>query len=147
MGQHVSSYKGKLDSTVFGYTVATSIHIKTEKENEDNVLFRPFLYGLSTYENKNSTTNGNNRTDSGFLLCENDSQLWKDLIYVDQTYYKNNSKLTSAKQDKRCLALGSALTFDDIPLTTTQELQLSRRGFGCISPNIGLLSKIRKLDL
>jgi hypothetical protein len=153
MGQSVSSYKKNFDSAVFGYTTATSVYIKTNDEDEDNVLFKPFLYGLSAFPTSSPSLiketdacSNNNRADSGFLLCEKDSQLWKDLIYVDQTYY-NNNKLKPVKEARDSLTLGNPLTFDDILYTATQELYLSRRGFGLISPNIGLLSMIRKLDL
>ncbi|KAK4514204.1 uncharacterized protein ATC70_001792 [Mucor velutinosus] len=162
MGQTIShrNCKPKLGSTVFGYTTSTKVtappvYIKKadQDKREDNVLFKPFLYGLqSTGSNHSvdSVTENQGRTDSGFLLTGRDSQLWKDLMYVDQTYYPDERQKATYESEIEDLLIGDTLTFKDIycmSQNNMQDIDLTRRGVGFISPNIGLLSMMRKLDL
>jgi hypothetical protein len=159
MGQGASSNSNRksLGYIILGYRVTTSIYTKHhlgQEEKQDNVLFKPYLYGLdagslSKDPSSSSNSHGNNRTDSGFLLCEKDSQLWNNLIYVDQTYYSSCFlKSTRRFEPAEDLLIGDALTLDDVAITTiAQDIDLSKRGLGFLSPNIGLLPMIRKLDL
>ncbi|KAL9554735.1 hypothetical protein MBANPS3_002678 [Mucor bainieri] len=166
MGQTIShrNSKSKFGSTVFGYTTSTQIAAppvyinKADQDKpEDNVLFKPFLYGLQSTGSSHSVdsvtpaeTQG--RTDSGFLLTGKDSQLWKDLMYVDQTYYHPEKQQLEPAHESEIedLLIGDTLTFKDVACMSQnnmQDIDLTRRGFGFISPNIGLLSMMRKLDL
>lgn len=157
MGQTISHRnKKKFGSTVFGYTTTSAppIYIKKPDDNqqEDNVLFKPFLYGLESTGSSNSipsVTENQGRADSGFLLSGKDSQLWKDLMYVDQTYYPDVQQSSTNESEIQDLLVGDALTLEDISSISRnmQEIDLIKRGIGFISPNIGLLSMIRKLDL
>lgn len=152
----VTSSKKSFGSTLFGYTtsIKASVYIKNEeKEKDDNLLFKPFLYGLgiNQFHSQYSFTqdSSNNRTDSGFLLYENNSQLWKDLTYIDQTYY-NEQSITIQQQGQEIIyAPGDALNFNDLSsmCLSLHDINLSKRGFGSITSNIGLLTMIRKLDL
>lgn len=166
MGQGGSTNRKKsFGSVLLGYKVATSVYTKHHHEETlDNVLFKPFLYGLDddtllkspassssssgSSSSSSSYNYGNNRTDSGFLLCEKDSQLWNDLIYVDQTYYSSCFFKSMRPSEPEDSLIGDVLTVDDIVTTTLlQDLDLSKKGLGVISPYIGLLPMIRKLDL
>ncbi|KAI8647314.1 hypothetical protein BD408DRAFT_408975 [Parasitella parasitica] len=156
MGQTVSHRNNKnFGSTVFGYTTtsASSIYLKEadDTKQEDKVLFKPFLYGLASSESSTSvgSVRKQGRTDSGFLLSGKDSQLWKDLMYVDQTYYPEKQPKPTDEAEMEDLLVGDTLTLKDISSTSQnlQEVDLSKRGFGFITPNIGLLSMIRRLDL
>jgi hypothetical protein len=157
MGQAISHRnKKKFGSTIFGYTTtsAPSIYIKKidNIQPEDNVLFKPFLYGLESTGSSNSIpsiTENQGRADSGFLLSGKDSQLWKDLMYVDQTYYPDVQQNSINEFEIEDLLVGDTLTFEDISSISQnmQEIDLTKKGFGFISPNIGLLLTIRKLDL
>ncbi|KAI8086882.1 uncharacterized protein B0P05DRAFT_595102 [Gilbertella persicaria] len=161
MGQNAShGYDENKGSTIFGYIALAqplSVYMKQDREImvEDNLLFKSFLYGL---EGTNSSMSidkmeQENRTDSGlFLLSGKKSRLWKDLIYVDQTYYqqKEPSNLLQHCLRKDTLQLGSAITFQDVftmNLSNMQDVELTKRGLGLVSPNVGLLPMIRKLDL
>ncbi|GAN09219.1 leucine rich repeat protein [Mucor ambiguus] len=163
MGQTIShqNSKSKFGSTIFGYTTSTKITTppvyikKTDQDiREDNVLFKPFLYGLQSTGSNHSvdsvTTENQGRTDSGFLLTGKDSQLWKDLMYVDQTYYPDEQQESTHESEIEDLLIGDTLIFKDISCMSQnnmQDIDLTRRGLGFISPNIGLLSMMRKLDL
>ncbi|OBZ89749.1 Leucine-rich repeat-containing protein 58 [Choanephora cucurbitarum] len=163
MGQNVSQHEQSQNdgSTIFGYTslvppLSSSTRTEHEKQDtlQDHLLSRPFLYGLNNNSFPTITygsEQGENRADSGLFLLSGKNQLWKDLIYVDQTYYS---------QQKRCLNImperneapqfGDALTFRDVlamNLDNIHEVDLTNRSFRSIEPSIGLLSMIRKLDL
>ncbi|CAO3629713.1 unnamed protein product [Mucor hiemalis] len=173
MGQRTSKTKLKNNnqqhhgSTVFGHILhhkKTSVYLSgfdtDEFKGDDNLLFKPFLYGLELNSSKQSIpsavehhnqSNGS-RADSGFLLYEKNSQLWKDLMYIDQTYYNNDEvPLTARKSSSLNITTttGDALCFSDIAAMcqSMYDLDLSKRGFESISPNISLLPMIRKLDL
>lgn len=156
----VTTSKKSFGSTLFGYTtsIRASVYIKNEdKEKEDNVLFKPFLYGLGVnqFNSQYSFTHdlsSNNRTDSGFLLYDKNSQLWKDLTYIDQTYYDDEPTDTTPQnqtQETIYYAPRDALYFNELSsiCLSLHDINLSKRGFGSISNNIGLLTAIRKLDL
>jgi hypothetical protein len=168
MGQGTSSTddRKRLGSIILGYKAVTTIYTKHHhRETLDNLLFKPFLYGLDTSppskdqsgssnsDNSNSNSSSSSsinttRTDSGFLLCEKDSQLWNDLIYVDQTYYAAYFLKPSCPPEPQDMLFGDVFTVDDVPTTSTmQDVDLSKRNLGLISPTIGLLPMIRKLDL
>lgn len=180
MGQTISSSRSKnsnkrkdyYGSTIFGYKyVVTSASSSTttvylNEHNDDNVLFQPFLYGLaganttanhSTFSQLSSLTAATTiRSDSGFPLYEKNSQLWKDLTYIDQTHYQEENDLPFLlplvdKQQEEHQQRRDAITFHDIlhmcQQQSMQNIDLSKRGFGSISSNIGLLPMIRKLDL
>ena len=157
--------KNHFGTVLFGNTTSlkASVYLNEsgtdEYKGDDNLLFKPFLYGLGQHQSTHSllTIDSSNneasrRTDSGFLLYEKNSQLWKDLMYIDQTYYKEDPQeapSTPLKQLTSYDALGDALYFNDIAAMclSMTDLDLSKRGFGSISSNIGLLPMIRKLDL
>lgn len=159
MGQTVShrSSKSKLGSTVFGYTTSTKVSapaVYITPADQDNVLFKPFLYGLQSTGSSHSVDSAaesQGRTDSGFLLSGKESQLWKDLMYVDQTYYPDGQQKSAHESEiEELLLIGDTLTFKDVSCMSQnnmQDIDLTRRGFGFISPNIGLLSMMQKLDL
>lgn len=185
MGQRTSKTKLKNNrhqqqqhygSTVFGHIIfhkKASVFIKgfdvDELKGDDNLLFKPFLYGLGQQASLQSLlsaehpheSNGSSRADSGFLLYEKNSQLWKDLMYIDQTYYNNNAlpltsstttttvRKLSSSPNINTTTTGDALYFNDISAMcpSMYDLDLSKRGFESISANISLLPMIRKLDL
>lgn len=117
------------------------------------MLFKPFLYGLQSAGSSHSVdsiTDTPGRADSGFLLSGKESQLWKDLLYVDQTYYPDSQQKPPHESEVEELLIGDTLTFKDVSCMSQnnmQDIDLTRRGFGFISPNIGLLSMMQKLDL
>jgi hypothetical protein len=159
MGQSLSK---KQSTFVFGSTVSVPIY---KEPDEDNVLFKPFLYGLSTASLSSSTTltyipentENDGRTDSGFLVCEQDAQLVQDLAYVDQTYYSDFHQQSSKKKTvlprflRQKKEVDGQLTLDDLssicfdrPL---HDLNLSKRWLGTLNSNFGLLYMVRRLDL
>ncbi|KAI8382394.1 hypothetical protein BD560DRAFT_444302 [Blakeslea trispora] len=162
MGQNVSQHEQSQSdgSTIFGYTslvppLPTSNCIDHEEQDvlQDNLLSKPLLYGL---ENSSVSTftyeldQGGSRADSGLFLLNGKTQLWKDLIYVDQTYYSQQKKRLNVVQERKASQFESALTFRDVldmNLDNIQEIDLTNRGFKSIEHSIGLLPMIRKLDL
>lgn len=149
----VTTSKKSFCSTLFGYTtsIRASVYIQKneQEEKEDLVLFKPFLYGLGIpHSNQSILQDSGGRTDSGFLLYEKNSQLWKDLTYVDQTYYPKEEEEEEQTQEI-IYAPGDPFSFHDLSSVclSMHDIQLSKRGLRSITPNISLLSMIRKLDL
>ncbi|KAI8391158.1 uncharacterized protein BYT42DRAFT_555829 [Radiomyces spectabilis] len=89
------------------------------------------------------------RTDSGY--GENENRLLNDLAYVDKTYYNNRRPATHSREPKHPALSTITITFTDVAVAsidkTMQEVNLSSRSLGSLSPNIGLLTMIRKLVL
>jgi hypothetical protein len=164
MGQRDSKLK---EPIIFGYLSSssrTNRKLPTRYE-KDHVLEHPELYGLraSILEKSNvlsinscSTTSNCNREehlDSGYAYNYDESkQLVNDLVYVDQKHYPESTRLHSRTyHNVENIALGPPITFDDITMAssdnTIREVQLANKSIRGLSPNIGLLTMIRKLDL
>ncbi|KAG2234360.1 hypothetical protein INT48_007227, partial [Thamnidium elegans] len=155
MGAVSSKNKKAFGSKIFGYTTSIKASVYIKEEKEDALLFKPFLYGLGMIQHslsQLSIADTSSRTDSGFLLYEKDGQLWKDLAYIDQTYYQDDTDMaTVVKQPQPEIIYGPSIPFHfneiSIVCTSFHDINLSKRGFGTISSNIGLLSMIKRLDL
>ncbi|KAI8346777.1 hypothetical protein BD560DRAFT_450504 [Blakeslea trispora] len=158
MGQTKSSLKGTL---VFAYLdhPETTEAIKTDSPEKDGLLLYPEIYGLKS--NVSSVTRNTKRPDSGFVSTVSASNLLllRDLAYVDHTYYStwtlssfsihhpNHTSSSSISNTDR----PTHISFTDAMLTSPdksyQEIYLTNRGIRSLSPNISMLSTVRRLDL
>lgn len=138
---------------------------RINNNSDDNVLYQPSLYGLGATANHSTFSQLSTLTAATVIDCSgnSNSQLYKDLIYVDKTYYSNEKEqqyhlfIKQQQQQKeeaeRALLKqqrGDAITFHDIIQIYQQSMQnidLSKKGLESITSSIGLLSMIKKLDL
>ncbi|KAI8887999.1 L domain-like protein [Backusella circina FSU 941] len=80
-------------------------------------------------------------------------QLIKDLVYIDQVYYPELANLRAAciASTTNSFEKETPISFADLLTTSPEkalrEIYLSGRSLTSLSPNIGLLTMIRKLDL
>ncbi|KAI9485464.1 MAG: hypothetical protein EXX96DRAFT_603793 [Benjaminiella poitrasii] len=133
-----------------------SLMLSTNDENSTSTL--------ATLESLSKTSLYLKRPDSGYISpsYEEDMQLAKDLTYVDKTYYHhllaNVHEIRQEEDDKEGYYINIAngggnrrISFADVMLSAsdkaTQEVYLSSRCISGLSPNIGMLTMIRKLDL
>ncbi|KAG0169854.1 hypothetical protein DFQ28_011339 [Apophysomyces sp. BC1034] len=152
MGQGTSKANGNL---TFGHLSTPPTTIEPEEDNNDLLLTKPELYGLDDKsispisQNKSLAVDRLGRIDSAY--CDNrDEKLINDLFYVDKTYY-DNMKPKHQRRDITTNNNAPRLTFTDVALASLDksmhDINLSFRYLGSLSPNVGLLTMIRKLDL
>lgn len=125
MGQNISTHKKKYSSLIIGYKSITPTELRESDDyNNDNVLLEPHHYNLS----------------------HKISQLCKDLIYIDQAYYNEIKQ----NEHQKTLIPSDPITFKDTLYKNQRNIYdfyLARAGLKCLSPNIGLLTTIRRLNL
>lgn len=142
MGQGESKFKGTFTFAYikreFPSTIVTSV---LTTEEADILLINPQQYGLK-------------KRDSGYY----DPSLVDDLNYIDTTYYSASKKstktittTTSADQQQQEQDNNQTqITFAEVMTTSEkgfEQVYLSCRSIDRLSPNIGMLTMIRKLDL
>jgi hypothetical protein len=173
MGQTESNLKG---SYTFAYIAnATQSYHNTRSPNiidettttkKDLLFLHPEVYGLrpQLYFSSASTassTKVRERPDSGYIspVYDESMQIINDLAYIDNAYYycplTNTSSDSAVYNDKdtyNVMTRGAQqISFTDVMLAspdkTLREVYLSLRSIHSLSPNIGMLTMIRKLDL
>lgn len=164
MGQGDSKINGAI---VFAYQVSLGKQYYLEpkaKETVDNdpILTRPELYGLDSTSSisflKNSTdVKYEKRPDSGYMSPDEsieEEKLAQDLTYVDLAYYPSryhSNQQQTFETNNEVDEYGMEVSFTDVmfasPDKTLSEVYLSCRAIQKLSPNIGMLTMIRKLDL
>lgn len=143
MGQSESKFKGTF---TFAYVkkdfpIASVSNVLTTTEKTDFLLINPQEYGI-------------NKRDSGYY----DPSLVDDLNYIDTTYYSATKSITTtttttttADQEQELLDNNQTqISFADVMATSEkgfEQVYLSCRSIDRLSPNIGMLTMIRKLDL
>ncbi|KAG2231933.1 hypothetical protein BDF21DRAFT_369974 [Thamnidium elegans] len=145
MGQGESKFKG---SFAFGYldeSPALVTNISSE-EQDDYLLQNPQGYGLNKYRR---------HRDSGYY----DQSLQVDLNYIDNTYYSTGTTITITtpdyQQQQQQVEIEennqAQISFADVlegsADKSLRQVYLSNRSIHRLSPNIGMLTMIRKLDL
>jgi hypothetical protein len=174
MGQGDSKLHG---SYTFGYILDHTESYATEQNvcfENDNILEHPELYGLRTQNSPpsslvvgtpESSTSGDSSlttiTRSSFFSQQQhqeneddeNEQLIKDLVYVDQVYYpeRSNSQTACIASATNNAEKGTPISFADVFEASKEkafrEICLMSKSLTSLSPNIGLLTMIRKLDL
>lgn len=142
MGQGESKFKSTFTfayvKNEFSATIATSV---LTAENTDILLINPQKYGLK-------------QRDSGY----DDPSLVNDLNYIDTTYYSasktsirtTTTTTTADQQQQEQDNNQTQISFAEVMTTSEkgfEQVYLSCRSIDRLSPNIGMLTMIRKLDL
>lgn len=171
MGQAESGLKG---TYTFAYIAnATQSYYSTQSPNsvdettkKDLLFSNPEVYGLTSQLCFSSASTASSikvheRPDSGYMSPAYDEkmQILNDLAYIDNAYYPLTRKSTDSvcrdndaynditREEPRV----SQISFTDAMLAspdkTLHEVYLSLRSIHRLSPNIGMLTMIRKLDL
>jgi hypothetical protein len=113
---------------------------------------------------QSSSTLNQQHRDSGYVspfYYDESLHLMNDLSYIDTTYYNNFSrrKPSSAikttdqqqQQQQQTKGIGAHISFTDVMLSSPnndlREVYLACRSIHSLSPDIGMLTMIRKLDL
>ncbi|KAF7727848.1 hypothetical protein EC973_006961 [Apophysomyces ossiformis] len=152
MGQGTSNLHQNL---TFGYLASPSTILPDEEDNH-LILTNPHLYGLVDKSTSHASSKFSTsvdrlaRIDSGYCNDEKE-RLVKDLVYVDKTYYENIKPKHPRSETIASHNGASRLTFANVVFDAmdkpTQDINLSFYGLRILSPNVGLLTMIRKLDL
>ncbi|KAL0095495.1 hypothetical protein J3Q64DRAFT_1055069 [Phycomyces blakesleeanus] len=125
MGQTSSKTHG---ATIFGYLITPTAPTTQEQVN-DPLKSHPDLYGLKSIEGSQSIDN--------------------DLAYIDSKYYPDTRLIQPPQEDQSKEA--PKLTFATVAAASHEgkllEVKLSLRSLASLSPEIGLLRMMRKLDL
>ncbi|KAI8379094.1 uncharacterized protein BYT42DRAFT_567451 [Radiomyces spectabilis] len=169
MGQGISKEHA---SYVFGHAAATDF-LEDQHTSIDRLLYYPEEYAFDTcspLENHEKISTDPSvtvilcqptlgRTDSGYASCNEKTNhpFVRDVNYIDKTYYTDGRPLNNLQkpndedEDNKNIHLADPLTFADVTKLASdpsmQEVNLSNRALASLSPNIGLLTMIRKLDL
>ncbi|KAI9257114.1 hypothetical protein EDC94DRAFT_615499 [Helicostylum pulchrum] len=154
MGQGESKFKG---SFAFGYldespavaaAAASVIRKMSSEERDDYLLQNPQGYGFNKYRH---------HRDSGYY----DQSLQVDLNYIDNTYYSTSTTITTTttttgdnqqqveeiEEENNQAQISFADVFEASADKSLRQVYLSNRSIHRLSPNIGMLTMIRKLDL
>jgi hypothetical protein len=156
MGQTESNLKGYTFAYIASaYSNTRSSNI-TEQTQRDLLFSQPEAYGLrpSLCFSAASSAKIRERPDSGYIspVCDENMHIVNDLAYIDTTYYPlTNTSTESVDDDRQDITRGAQISFTDVMLAspdkTLREVYLSLRSIHSLSPNIGMLTMIRKLDL
>lgn len=148
MGQGESKFKG---SFAFGYLDESPAPVirnmsNEEEERDDYLLQNPQGYGFNKYRH---------HRDSGYY----DQSLQVDLNYIDNTYYSSSTTITITTGDyqqqqqqveieeNNQAQISFAEVLEASADKSLRQVYLSNRSIHRLSPNIGMLTMIRKLDL